>query len=371
MKTNLTLVVSFINKAIAFEWIAEKLNQQKFNISFVILNPSSSEIENYFKEKKINFLRIHYRNKKDIPKAIFLTYKFLLKNKIEVIHTHLFDANIVGLTAGYLSGVKKRIYTRHHSTYHHEFFPGAVKYDKIINFLATDIIAISENVKDVLLNIEKVNPKKIHLVHHGFRFEDFDSLNTERIDILRKKYHAAERYPVVGVIARYVNWKGIQYIIPAFKNLLRQYPNAYLIIANAEGNYSAEIKKLLQEINPLNYVEISYEKDFVALYKLFDVYVHVPFDNHSEAFGQTYVEALALQIPSVFTLSGIACEFVVHKKNSIVVNYKSETEIYEAIRFILQNPEFSKSMAQNGNEEVRKLFPIKKMISAFEKIYLD
>jgi hypothetical protein len=57
--------------------------------------------------------------------------------------------------------------TRHSSDFHHIYFPSAVKYDRFTNWLATDIVAISENVQNILLNWESVNPAKVHLIKHG------------------------------------------------------------------------------------------------------------------------------------------------------------------------------------------------------------
>jgi glycosyltransferase involved in cell wall biosynthesis len=369
MKKNITIVLSNIFRAVTHEWMIEMLDKEKFNISFILMNPIDSAMEDYLKKNNIKHIRINYRGKKDLLKAIFSIFFFLRKNKTDVIHTHLFDANIAGLIAAYFALVRKRIYTRHHSIYHHRFFPKAVKYDRLANYLATDIIAISENVNDILLKMENVNPSKIRLVHHGFRFADFDSVTDERIEILKNRYNAKNKYPVVGVISRLTWWKGVQHIIPAFKKLLKDYPDALLIIANAGGDYKKEITKLLNELPGENHIEIEFESDFIALYKLFDVFVHVPVDNQSEAFGQTYVEALASGIPSVFTLSGIGSEFVKHKHNAWVVDYENEEDIYTGIKTLLSNRSLAEKITIEGKKEARGLFAVEKMISSFEKIY--
>ena len=77
-----------------------------------------------------------------------------------MVHTHLFEASLLGLSAAKFTRVKRRIYTRHHSTYHHEYYPKAIKYDRLINFLATEIVAISNNVKEVLRRKEGVAENK-------------------------------------------------------------------------------------------------------------------------------------------------------------------------------------------------------------------
>ncbi len=371
MKKNLTIILSGIHKAISFEWTAELLPKDKFNISFILMNPGDSEMEHYLMRNHITFKRITYHGKKDLLKAFIEIFFFLAKNKADFVHTHLFDANIAGLTAAYFCRVPKRVYSRHHAMDHHRFFPGAVKYDRFINRIATNIIAVSENVRHILADYDKADPCKIYVIPHGFRFGDFDLLSEKRVAALKSKYETQGKFPVIGIISRYTIWKGVQYIIPAFKKLLSQYPDALLVLANAGGNYQAEIRKLLLEIPEKNFIEIPFEEDFIALYKLFDIFIHAPVDKECEAFGQTYVEALASGIPSVFTLSGIASDFIRHRHNAWVVDYKNSDQIYAGIVSLLTDKSLCDKIATNGKQEVHKLFAIEKMIRGFEKVYLS
>ena len=289
-----------------FEWIAEKLNKEKFNIHFILLKSGDSELEKWLIENKFPVERITYRGKKDLPKAIISTYKILKKTKPTIVHTHLFEANLVGLIAAKMLGIPKRIHTRHHSNYHHVYYPNAVKYDKLANYLSTDIIAVTKVVNDILIEKENVPPQKVRIIHHGFRFDEFQNVTENAINKIREKYNKQASTPVIGVISRYVEWKGIQYIIPAFAKFIEKYPDALLVLANSKGEYSSQVKGLLQQLPTKNYIEIEFEENIFALYKLFDIFIHVPISPELEAFGQTYVEALAAGIPSVFTLSGIA-----------------------------------------------------------------
>jgi len=304
-----------------------------------------------------------------MPRAFIKIFSLLMKIRPAIVHTHLFDASLIGLPAAYFSGIRKRIYTRHHATYHHNYYPKMIKYDKMINSFATAIVAISKNVEEILIEKENVRADKIHLIHHGFKLEEFEIADKNKMDALRNKYFIKDKSPVIGVIARYTHWKGIQYIIPAFEKLLSDYPDALLILANANGDYKLEINNLLKTIPPDNFVEINFEEDLFQMYHLFDVYVHTPIDSHSEAFGQTYVEALAAGVPSVFTLSGIAREFIKDKHNALVVDYKNSDEIYNSIKELLENKTLSESISKNGKEDVRKHFGLDKMIAKLEELY--
>ena len=160
MKINVVYIISDIDKAIAFEWIAEALTKEKTNLSFILIDSEGSYLSGYLKSLKIPVYLINCKNKKNMPFAVLKCRKILTRLNCNVVHCHLFKATIIGLASAILAGVKKRIYSRHHSTYHHTYFSKFVKWDKLCNFLATDIIAISENVKEVLINLRSYQQKK-------------------------------------------------------------------------------------------------------------------------------------------------------------------------------------------------------------------
>lgn len=370
-KKNVVYVLYQIDKAPAFEWIIDSLDKNKFSLTFILLGvDSGTYIENYCINKNISYYRVDYYGKKDVVKCIIKFYKLFLKIKPDIVHTHLFEACLIGLTAAKLLGIKKRIYTRHHSTYHHVYFPKAVKYDKYINSLATDIVAISEVVKDVLIDKENVPPNKISLIHHGFNLSVFENTDIQLVSQMRLKYNARKQRPVIGVISRYIHWKGIEYAIDAFERLLHQFPDALLILANARGQYKEAIQKKLNTIPKDNFIEIPFEIHVEALYRLFDIYIHIPIDKDAEAFGQTYVESLACGIPMVATLSGVANEFLVDKKNALVVPYKDADSVYNAIIEILNNPVLREQLIENGKRDVSQLFSLNLMIEKLTALYL-
>ncbi|MGK7390869.1 MAG: glycosyltransferase family 4 protein [Candidatus Cyclobacteriaceae bacterium M2_1C_046] len=371
MKIKIVYIISHVDKALAFEWVAEHLDKDKFDLFFILLNPGNSNLEQFLRKNEIEVYRVYYKNKKNFLSALVQVRKILIQKSIQVVHSHLFDASLIGLLAAFTAGIKKRIHTRHNSTIHHNYFPKAVKYDKLINYLSSDIVAISEVVKKVLVQLEGVDEKKIHLIHHGFRFDDIPQKNSERVNFVRRMYNSGGRRPVIGVISRYIHWKGIQYIVPAYKKLLSKYPNALLILANAAGPFAEEMKQLLNTLPEYSYIEIPFEKDVFALYMLFDIFIHVPIDELSEAFGQTYIEAMSVGIPSVVTRSGIAHEIIKDNLNALVVDYKSVDGIYNAVIKLLSDDLLRDSISTKSQEDVRERFYLDQMIHKLQKLYVD
>jgi glycosyltransferase involved in cell wall biosynthesis len=360
-------IISNVFKSHVFEWTADGLNAD-YDLTFLLLNETGSALEDFLIARKIKIKRIRYRDKWDLFSAGVRTFFHVLFNRPHIVHAHLLDAQLIGLTTAWLLRINKRIYTRHTSNYHQEYHPGGVRLDRWSNKMATDIISISQATDKTLIELEGVDPGKITRIPHGFDMNVFSNVGEERIRNVKIRWDIAGG-PVVGVIARQIEWKGIQYIIPAFNRFLNEYPDACLVLANATGPYSTEIQNLLVETPKRNFVLIPFEADVAALYKNFDIYVHTPVDAVCEAFGQTYVEALALGIPAVFTLSGIASEFVIHNVNAYVAGFRNSEDIVQGLFKIQKDVGYRKDLIENGKKSVIYRFENTITIGKLKQLY--
>ena len=349
------IFISNVTKALEHEWFVDFVNKNEFSLTFILFNSKNSELFNYIVDKGFVCKNFTLKTKYFIPfYVIFFSIKLLLK-RVHFVHCHLFEASLIGLISAKMARIKKRIHTRHHSDFHHTYFPNAVKYDLLINKLSTHVIAVSNTIKTILISKENVDPKKIAVIPHGIPFNTFDkATNKKEIYDIKQKYNLSNYSPIIGVISRFTEWKGVQYIIPAFKKFILDYPNAKLVLANAGGDYEIHIKKLLTELPASSYCLITFENNIIPLYKSFDIFLHTPIDANCEAFGQIYIEALCYEIPMVCTLSGIANDFIINEKNALVVGYKNSEEIYTAIKRLLGDDNLRSQIVHQGKMDVKE-----------------
>ncbi len=360
-------IISLVHKSGVFEQTALHLCTT-FDLTFLLLNSAPSSLEDFLIKHHIKTTRIKFRGKKDYVSASTRVFFYLLFHRPHVVHAHLFDAQIIGLTAAWLLRIKKRIYTRHNSNYHHVYHQDGIRYDRWSNAIANHIISISQATDKTLINLEQVPEAKILKIPHGFDLKSFTHVSTDRTEQVRKRWNIFNS-PVIGVIARHIEWKGIQYIIPAFKKFLKLHPDACLILANATGPYAGKINKLLVEIPNRNVILIPFEEDIAALYKCFDIYVHTPVDELCEAFGQTYVEALASGIPSIFTLSGIAAQFIKHDKNAYVAEFKNSDAIYHGLEKMWNDVSYRNQLIEGGRQSTFPRFENEPTIIQLKQLY--
>jgi glycosyltransferase involved in cell wall biosynthesis len=108
----------------------------------------------------------------------------------------------------------------------------------------------------------------------------------------------------------------------------------------------------------------------LPLFKSFDIFVHTPIDKYCEAFGQVYIEALALKVPMVCTISGIANDVIVNKKNAMVVRHKNSKDIYDAISELTSNSELSNYIIKEGHISVQS-FSFEFKFERLKQLYLS
>lgn len=361
-------VVSGVDGSRQLEQTALRL-RQKAKIVFLLLNKRPGTFQMFLEAHQIPVRRFS-PERPLLPIACILLVLYFLLRRPKVVHAHLFDAGVVGLTAAWLARVPQRMYTRHHSTIHHQYFRAGLKWDKLCNKLATAVVAPSKTVQDVLTDMEGVPGWKVALVHHGFALSSLAAKPDDaRLEKIRTKYRISDRQgPVIGCVARYTEWKGVQYVIEAFGELIKSVPSARLVLANAKGDYCAAIKHSLSQLPSESFREIEFEEDVEALYHLFDVLVHVPIDGMAEAFGQVYVEAMAAGVPMVVTLSGIAKECVVDEKNALVVPFKDPSAIEKAIRRLLEQEELRREIILNAQATAQN-FSLDIMLDKLTTLY--
>lgn len=379
MKNRIVYIVSdsgIRSRVIAYEWYAKYLTQLGFHVSFIILNGNLG-LRNYLSDNNHDFIILNYKGtgKIETARCIIKSYRFLKKTKTSIVHCHYFDANLIGLIAAFLASAPKRIYTRHHGNL--LFRSNLIEiqkrdrlFNKLFNKLATDIIAPSKTVQKLLI-LDKINPSKVHLIHHGFEFNH----PTENIETRKNKIKAKYKIPpsplIIGVVASYDLLKGHQFIIQAFKDLLHSGIESHLVLANAHGPDKQAIHTLLQDIPTGYYTEIPFEEDITSLYSVFNIFIHTPAGDNVEAFGQVYIEAMAMEIPTITTKSGIGNEFLVDKENTLVVPYQNSQAIFDAIMHYIKNKEQIKSIIQKAKEDVTNHFDITKMATKLQAVYIS
>ena len=387
-KLRLTYVLGLAARWVAHEWLAKYIDRSKFEVDFIILD-NKDPLQDFLKENNVAYQIIplvDYAHTSELVKRI---YDHLKANKTDIVHTIFFNGHITGMQAAYYADVPVRVFTRQHGGIKDKRHARS-KYELIWE-MATNALSVTNKGVQGMIN-DGIPAEKISVIPNGFDLNLFKNVSANRVEKLKTKYNIPQhKSPIIGVSARYVEWKGIKYTLDAFPEILKAYPNACLVLAGSQkhilenkeklqskakkGTYGSKDTTAIRDIEDRlatfpadSFVEISFEEDLAALYKLFDVFVHVPIDKDVEAFGQSCLDAMFSKVPTVVTLSGCVYDFAVHKQHAWVVDYKNSSQIVEGVLAILGNETFKEKIVKNAFE-MASTYHIARQIESLQNLY--
>lgn len=358
-------ILNDINKSNTFELLFQGLKNRKLDFKILLLNESVNENEFtlFCKKSCIPVIQIKSKYYSLVLIRIFI---LMLRRRPKIVHTHLMKSGLLGGGVAWLLRIKVRIYTKHHGDQHIIESPHALKYDRLINFFHNKIIALSKTQLDQILQTEKPN-KPVTILHHSFDQRSFNYAY-DRKEIVRRKLQLNQDKFNIMVNARWIQLKGIQFIIPAFVDFHKIYPDSILWLFNCYGDYSENINELLKVLPVNSYREIKFEEEIISVYFLMNAFIHVPIRKTAESFGQVYIEAMAAGLPSVFTLSGIANEICCNNENCIVVPYENKEEIVTALIRLREDIKLVTRIKMKSKEIIDK-FELNKHIDQLCSVY--
>ena len=306
---------------------ASKVN----NVYVYSLYPKDQEWLMKLTSPNIKIENIKFDKPKDIFKAVLRLTKVLGGTKLVIAHG--FYSSLAAVIAGKLRFVERIATVRHHGTGQYNSLI-LKNLDRFISYNSTEVIAISELTKKLLMS-EGVPNRKITVIPNAIDVDKFrsDSLNS-REEYL-KQFGLNDSHFVIGVISRFVEWKGINYTIDAFRGILKTSPNARLILANAHGKDSS-LDELIATFEKNLIIKAADIQDMVSFYQCLNVFVHTPTSFDAEPSGLVYLESLASGINCVFTKSGVALELEELNNYAWLVDFKNSDGIEKAINSIIQ-----------------------------------
>jgi glycosyltransferase involved in cell wall biosynthesis len=227
-----------------------------------------------------------------------------------------------------------------------------------------------------LLKWEHVPKEKVVLIYHGYELEHVPSPDEAKIDELCRKYGILRggTHKVIGMIARPFEWKGLDHSIPAFADVLAVHPEARLFIFNWKGTpHTQRYEALLATLPPGTWRTVHFEPDVVDLFHAFDVFVHVPEDQHAEAFGLVYAESLMAGVPCVFTRSGLMHDLDPARVKGVkVVPFKDRRAIAErTLEWLNEAPSTVQraEFARQNVDVLRTMISIGQKMTALYRLY--
>ncbi len=278
--------------------------------------------------------------------------KYIKRLKPNIIHTHLYRANILGRVAGRICKIPVISSRQSTDTWRnrHQVF-----LDRITSRWCSKIIANSKNVADLMVLDEKVPYENIEVVYSGVSDDWFVNEAPDKDG------------KVIGFVGRLHTEKGAD-LLPEFAKLIKKKcPQVKIKIAGG-GPLKDELKKNLTEsgMSTADCSLLGWLKED-ELKKFYDSITLLVLLSRLESFPRVLIEAGARGVPAAAPDIGGISEFVEDGKTGFLYEALNMREASDKVALFYKNNKIIK-MRQKVLKKSKE-FTIERMLTSLEEIY--
>jgi glycosyltransferase involved in cell wall biosynthesis len=289
----------------------------------------------------LNFHLIHL-------KTLWEVYKWIKKEKPDVVHTAAVEANFYGVLAAKLAGVPVIIAEEIGIPKHSRKTQWLMRF--IYRFTKT-VICVSKAVHEYLVQIQEIPYSKGTVLYNPV---------DEKPRI--KSSNSKKTIVSVGRLEKVKNQKLLLEVLPQLKD-----PTLHLILVG-EGRERHILEQLIDSLKIQNRVTItgfvSNPEHYLAQANLFVL------PSLSEGFGIAVLEAMQQGIPCLCTRVGGIPEFIEDNENGWLFNPTDKTELIHKINFFFDLPvDIQESMGERGRTSVLNRFSVEEYVTQLQNLY--
>lgn len=235
------------------------------------------------------------------------------------------------------------------------------------------VIAVSNFVKQHILQNYYINEEKIAVVHRGVDPSYFSQarVNDELLLKFRNKYRVPGSTPVILLPARMTHWKGHIQLIEALSKI--KHLDFYCLMVGDLSKHPAFAKKVMNSITELKLqtkIQIfGNELDMLGLYGIADIVLSTSIE--PEAFGRIIIEGQSMEKLVIATNIGGTAETIEHEVNGYHVMPNNSADLAEKIQHCLNilGSSQSKELVIHARQSVLDNFSLQSMLDKTLQIY--
>lgn len=350
-----------------FPQLARWYARDRYRMLFGTLYPMAPSLREYMESQGVACFSCNCRRQADLPWGVLRLVRFLRRERIDVLHAHLFEPAVVGLISATIARTSRRVLTRHYSDYHTRIHKAwHVRADKLCTRLSHRVVAVSRHTARHLVETENAPPEKVRVILNGI---DFDRVKPSMPDA-RKRVRGAEGLGealVILVAARLHPEKGYDHLFEALPMLRARLNHPFLLLVAGAGPFEAEYRERVDRLGCNEVVRfLGFRADVPDLMLASDVVV---LPSVAEAFGLVLAEALYLGVPVVATRVGGIPEIVDDGVDGILVPPADPSALAGALGDMLDDAALRARLAEAGRTKILARFAFEDMVRAYEDLY--
>ena len=291
---------------------------------------------------------------------------FLRARKPDVVHTFFPVANVIGVMAAWLAGLRHIVSSRR--DYGEWMIGRYLLATRIADRFAGKIVANSRPVKELTVSAEKVASEKVAVIYNGIDLSAFGAIAPDHDLKQRLGIPAGNR--VVAKIANFRPMKHHRSFILAASVILKARADVDFLLVGADAggcHLQSELETLARSLDIADRVHFAGRQTQVIPYlSIIDIGVNC---SEGEGLSNAIMEYMAAGVPCVVSSSGGNPDLVQDGKTGRLFELDDHEGLARIVLEMLDDPGQRKQYVEQARAMMRDEMSVDGMLAKYEDFY--
>ncbi len=339
--------------------LSNNLNPDLVRSDLVVTNEKAEplEISKKFIEGECRSFEIKM-NSRFTYSAIKELCDLINRRNIDVIHTHGYKSDILGIIAAKITGIKS-VSTPHGFGEHNDIkLKIFISLGKFFLRFFDQVVPLSEQLLNEI-RMAGIKENKITFIRNAVDLKEVENYR-------RLPDKTSNTKIKIGYIGQIIPRKKVDHILDIF-NQIWQENNQMELFLLGDGKSKVEMEKNAEKLPSSQDIHfLGFRSDRLEWLSQFDLFVMTSSD---EGIPRCLMEAMAMGTPvAAYNIPGID-QLVEHEKTGLLAKYGDRATLKEYWKKIITDKAYANELANNGLQFIYDTYSGQRMANEYTKLY--
>jgi glycosyltransferase involved in cell wall biosynthesis len=346
---------------------AAGLDRQRFEPHLITLRPTpGARLIKQLRALRVPITELNQHHAYDLP-ALLAIVRYIRRHRIDIVHTHLLGADIMGRMAGFLTG-RPVVSTIHNNRTDLDEEPLRRQWMErwTARLMTRRLVVVSDLLCEEITAWFGLPPERVLTIANGVdtahfhRGPDFDRAAVRRSLV-------GGDYPIILNVARLAPQKAQQVLIDAAPLVLAACPDLRFALVG-EGPLRAPLEAQAAAIGVSDRVIFTgFRPDVPDIMAASDIFV---LSSQWEGLPVALLEAMAAGCAAVATDVGGVGQVLHHEVNGLLVPSADPPALAAALIRLCRDPAYTRQLGQAAKDWVAREYGMRAWVRKWENLYL-
>ena len=340
--------------------LTRRLDKERFDVRVVALRGGA--VAEWLTEAGIRTDVVGVRGRWDVLKLGRLA-DLLRDEPADILHTHLFHADLAGRAGAALVSVPNIVHTVHCAE--ERFRPWHFAFARFFSSTCQRIICISPSVLARHSSRSGLRESCYTVIPNGVDLSAYARSDEVRVR-LRRQWGMGDEQALAVFAGRLVEEKGIETLLGVMSHLASRGQPVHLVVAG-DGPLRDVVENYARHGEGGRYCHVlGHVRDMPPVLSAADMFIS---PSRGEGFGLAVVEAMAASLPVAGTNVTGTRDVVISGRTGLLVPVDDVVALADAVSRLAGDEPLRRRLGRAGQRRARRHFNIDTTVAAHEKLY--